>query len=97
MGTLPVSQKNYHQQTSLPNDSLPTFYMSDYSRLGLRVGRLNDALQAVEAKKIAVIRGSEGFEITIDGADQLNEIFELFKQKGIDCEITDTIDQVYQG
>ena len=97
MATLPVSQKKYYQRASLPNDSLPTFYMSDYSRLGFRVGRLNDALQAVEEKKWVVIKEADRFEITIDGANQVYEIFELFKQKGIDCEITDIVDQIYQG
>ena len=97
MGTLPILQKKYDQQTSLTNDCLPTFYMADYSRIGLRVGSLNKALQAVEEKKLAVVKGAEGFEIAIDGANQIYEIFELFKQKDIDCEITDIVHQIYQG
>jgi hypothetical protein len=97
MGTFPVLQKGHDHQPRLPNHSLPTFYMSDYSRLGFRVGRLQDALEVVEEKNLVVIKEADSFKITIDDVGQLHEILKLFKQKGIDCEITDLVDQIYQG
>lgn len=97
MGTFPVLQKGHEYQPRLPNHSLPTFYMSDYSRLGLRVGRLQDALEVVEENNMVVIKEADSFKITIEGVGQIYEILELFKQKDIDCEITDLVDQIYQG
>ena len=97
MGTLPVLQKKHDHQPSLPDNSLPTFYMCDYSKLGIRVGRLQDALEVVEEKNWSVVKETDSFQITIDGFDQINEILELFRQKGITCEISDIVDQIYQG
>lgn len=79
------------------NKNLPANYMSDYSVMGLVVGRLDAALRILKEKKYAVQKKSDGFEITIDSAGRMSEIVNLLHQNGIDYALTDIVDQVYQG
>ena len=58
---------------------------------------MQNALEVVEEKKWSVVKGTDSFQINIDGVSQISQILELFKQKGIACEIGDIVDQVYQG
>lgn len=44
MGVLPILQKNSNQRACLGNKNLPANYMSDYSVMGLVVGRLDAGL-----------------------------------------------------
>ena len=97
MGTLPILQKNQNQRACLGNKNLPANYMSDYSVLGLVVGRLDAALRILEEKKFEVLQKSDGFEITIDSAGRMSQIVNLLHQNGIDYALTDIVDQVYQG
>ena len=66
MGVLPILQKNSNQRACLGNKNLPANYMSDYSVMGLVVGRLDAALRILKEKKYEVRKKSDGFEITID-------------------------------
>ena len=97
MCTLPILPKDCSRRAGLPNDSLPAFYMADHSVLGLLIGRFDEALQILEAKKFGVIKKLDRFEINLDSAERMHEIMKLFRQNGIDCMITDIVDQVYQG
>jgi len=97
MGVLPILQKNSNQRACLGNKNLPANYMSDYSVMGLVVGRLDTALRILKEKKYALQKKSDGFEITIDGTGRLSEIVNLLHQNGIDYALTDIVDQVYQG
>ncbi len=97
MGTLPILPKNGDRRACLTNESLPSFYMADHSVLGLLIGRLDEALQILEEKKISVKKNVNGFEINLDRGDRIHEIMNLFRQNDIDCEISDIVDQVYQG
>lgn len=97
MGVLPILQKNSKPQAWLGNKNLPANYMSDYSVMGLVVGRLDAALRILKEKKFEVQKKADGFEITIDGAGRMAEIFSLFQQNSIDYAVADIVDQVYQG
>jgi len=97
MGALPILQKDQNQRACLGNKNLPANYMSDYSVLGLVVGRLDAALRILKEKKFEVLQKSGGFEITIDGAGRMSEIVNLLHRNGIDYTLADIVDQVYQG
>ena len=97
MVTLPILPKDCHRRAGLPNESLPAFYMADHSVLGLLIGRFEEALQILEKKKFGVVKKLDRFEINLDSAERMHEIMKLFRQNGIDCVVTDVVDQVYQG
>jgi ribose 5-phosphate isomerase len=97
MGALPILQRGRHQPVCLSNDDLPVFYMSDYSVLGLKVDSLDRAQRVLSGNKFMVVDKSDHLEITIDGADQMPAIVDLLNQNGLNCALSDIVDQVYQG
>ena len=97
MGALPILQRGLHQAVCLSNDDLPVFYMSDYSVLGLKVDSLDRAQRALIGNKFMVVRKSDHLVVTIDGADQMPAILDLLNQNGLNCGLSDIVDQVYQG
>ena len=97
MVTLPVLQQGRSGPVSPPNDELPDFYMEDYSVLGLLVANLDRTHQVLTKQQFAVHKKSDNLEIEIDRADQLPEIITLLIRNGIECQIADIVDQVYQG
>ena len=97
MGILPVLQQGKDTPVCLATVNLPDFYMSDYSVLGLEVVNLDRTYRVLADKDFAVDRKSEHLEVSIDNAAQMSKLVNLLNQSGIDCSITDIIDQVYQG
>jgi hypothetical protein len=76
---------------------LPVFYMNDFSRLGLRVRSCNAALSVLAANSYGVVQDEDGSHVTLDGAAQVQALVQLLNGHGIDCEIADVADQIYQG
>ena len=97
MGALPILKKNQKQRACLANQNLPTNYMSDYSVLGLVVGRLDTALRVLKQKQFEVRKKTDSFEITIDSVGRMSEVLNLLDQNGIDYTLADIVDQIYQG
>ncbi len=97
MGALPILQKNQKKRACLANKNLPADYMSDYSVLGLEVGRLDTALHVLKEKQFEVRKKTDNFEITIDSVARMSEVLNLLNQNGIDYTLADIVDQIYQG
>ena len=97
MGKLPIFDKSTNRQTDLSSGSLPAFYMEDYSILGLRVDRLNESLRILDKQKFEIITAPDRFEIVIDNAGQISDIVDLLDRNGIVSDLSDVIEQVYQG
>ena len=97
MGALHVLQKDRTVSLCLSRDELPDFYMNDFSVLGLLVSDLEATRQVIADKDFAVYRESDYLKLNIDRFDHLLEIVTRLKHNGIDCEVTDIVDQVYQG
>jgi len=101
MGKLPILPKDMNhsanKQSYPANNSLPTDYMSDYSVLGLTVSSFQEATRILEENNFSVIKRSAGIEVTIDNTAHVQEIIRTLHRHGVDCGITDIVDQVYQG
>jgi len=97
MGTLSVLQQGWDAAVCLSNEDLPDFYMEDYSILGLLVASLDQAHRVLADKHYAVHYTSNHLKVKFDGTYQMAEIVNLLIQNGIDCEIADIVDQIYQG
>jgi len=82
MGVLPILQKNSNQRACLGNKNLPANYMSDYSVMGLVVGRLEAGLnknRRMSKEGIAVyFNGHERSDATLR-----NAIFEILRFCGL--------------
>lgn len=74
----------------------PMFYMNDFSRLGLVVNRLAEALAVLRAAGFAVTEEeAAGVEIADQG--QMARVLDLLGAHGHNCEMSDLISCVYQG
>jgi hypothetical protein len=101
MGTLPVLPK-YSEHLGSKNPyvidrALPSYYMADYSVLGILVGEYQEAIRILEENDFPVIQKGNSFEVVIENEARLQKVFRVLKGYGIDYEITDVVDQVYQG
>lgn len=73
----------------------PLFYMNDFSRLGLVVNRLAEALAVLRAEGFTVTEEAAGVEIV--DHDHLTRVLRVLEAHGYSCEMSDLIGCVYQG
>jgi hypothetical protein len=71
--------------------------MSDYSVVGILVDEYQEAIRALEENEFSVTEKHNGIEVVIDNEARLKKIFRVFKSAGIDYEVADIVDEVYQG
>lgn len=76
---------------------LPIFYMNDYSKMGLRVDRLDDACMLLQIRSFAITETAEGIRVEISSPGRIPEICRMLQAQGIACNITDLVESVYQG
>lgn len=74
----------------------PMFYMNDFSRLGLVVSRLAEAVAVLRTAGFTVIE-EEAAGVEIADQRQLLRALELLGAHGQNCEMSDLISCVYQG
>ncbi len=97
MPRIPIVSNESNTANCLPNRLLPTFYMEDYSVLGLRVGNLGAASQLLEENGIALLKKQGTIELSVDNRDQIPHIIRMLNTNHIPCEIADIVEHVYQG
>jgi hypothetical protein len=76
---------------------LPIFYMNDYSKMGLRVDRLDDARMLLQNQSFAITETVAGIRVEISSPGRIPEICRMLQAHGIACSITDLVESVYQG
>jgi len=79
--------------TSIP---LPQNYMSDFSWMGLVVGSYDDARQVLEGR-FKLAQGLVGVEVEVEDTSRLAEVVRVLTERGIDCTVSDIVQQIYQG
>jgi len=94
MGLLPMIEKGKPVDC---HADWPLFYMNDFSRLGLVVSRLVDALSVLRSDGYTVRVDERGAVLEIDGKNQVAAIVAALRAKAIDCETADLVSCVYQG
>jgi hypothetical protein len=94
MGLLPIVEKG---KAMVCHTDWPLFYMNDFSRLGLVVNRLEDALPVLRSSGYMVHTDELGSVVEIDGKEQVAAVIAALRQKALDCEMTDLVRCVYQG
>jgi hypothetical protein len=97
MPNLPILPNESNATICLPDSSLPSFYMEDYTVLGLRVGNLDAAVRLLEKNGISIYKRPGYSELSIQQKDQIPQIIQLLNANDISCVIADIVEQVYQG
>ncbi len=105
MGTMPIfsvhgcdreAKTGDCVQSYITDSMLPNFYMMDYSILGLLVDDLPKTLDVLSEKGF-LVSGKANNSVSLIESSRLKEIVGLLKQEGIGCEISDIVNEVYQG
>lgn len=94
---LPILPNDLDAAICLPNSSLPSFYMEDYTVLGLRVRDLVEAVRVLEKNGICIYKNPGYSELSLEQKDQIPHIIQLLKANDISCVMADIVEQVYQG
>jgi hypothetical protein len=94
---MPIVSNESNTTLCLANSSLPTFYMEDYTVLGLRVENLGAAARLLEKNGIALLKKAGNIELFVEQKDQIPHIIQLLNANGVACDIADIAEHVYQG
>jgi len=97
MPRLPIMPSESNATSCLPDSSLPSFYMEDYTVLGLRVGKFDAALRLLEKNGIRIFKGRGYSELSVEKRDQIPHIILLLNANDISCVMADVMEQLYQG
>ena len=92
MSLVPIMEKG---KTMAGHTDWPLFYMNDFSRLGLVVTELAQAVAVLEAGGYRVL--DNGRMLQVDNVDQLTAIFAVLSEHQVAYELSDLISCVYQG
>jgi hypothetical protein len=94
MWLLPIMEKGRSAACHL---DWPLFYMNDFSRLGLVVTRLGEALSVLQSHGYTVYEDERGTLLEIDNREQLPGVFSVLAAHAVECEMSDLVSCVYQG
>ena len=94
MGLLPISEKG--KPVTCQSD-WPLFYMNDFSRLGLVVNRLGEAVKALQESDFTVYEDERGVLLDVSGSESLNNVFQTLASHHLEYETADLVSCVYQG
>jgi hypothetical protein len=92
MGLIPMMEKG---KPKACHANWPLFYMNDFSRLGLVVTRLAEAIAVLEASGYRVL--DNGSTLEVDSLEQLTGVFATLSEHRLEYEMSDVVSCVYQG
>jgi len=81
----------------LESCQLPDFYMADFAIQALAVRQYGEACDLLRRAGYTLLDKAISADIIIDHAGQLMEIRSLFRQNGIQVELSDIADSLYQA
>ncbi len=79
--------------------SLPIYYMGDYSEIGILVDGLEAALEVLQGSGW-LVQGSDtgcGAEVITERPEEIRTLLERLTASGIASEVGDVIDGIYRG
>jgi len=98
---IPLLAKNAKEPAKTPpgvaDDDLPTGYMSDYSVMGVVVDAVEECVQVLEANAFAVIKDALSVEILVAGSREVGRLMTLLEEHGLQCQMADVAEEIYQG
>lgn len=101
MSTIPIVPKNLEKQSLEPkrasHSTLPLFYMSDFSIMGLRVNPYHEAIKALEKRNHRLKIDHTGVKLVVEDFDGLKEVIRQLQKEEIQCDLSDIVTDIYQG
>ena len=97
MAYYPIVQKNDRPVATPGHRLLPTFYMEDFSVLGFRVNDCGRAIRVLDRHAFSLKRAGGSIEVDIARASQMHDVLQLLNGNGLECEIADIAEGMYQG
>ncbi len=97
MAYYPIVQKNDRPAETSGHRQLPTFYMEDFSVMGFRVNDCGHAIRVLDRHAFSLKRAGGSIEVDITGVSQMHEVMQLLNGDGLECEIADIAEGMYQG
>lgn len=97
MPYFPVIQKYGQLPASMLQRQLPEFYMQDFSIIGLQVSDCDRAMMILDQHDFPLKQFPDAVEVAIDGPLRMHEAITLLRESGLDCEIADVAEGIYQG
>jgi hypothetical protein len=77
--------------------SLPDFYMEDFSIQGFSVRQYKEACELLRREGYAVLDKKFSTDIIVDRFEEIPTISSLFKMNGIEAQLSDIADTLYQA
>jgi len=81
----------------LEDCELPCFYMLDFSIRGFAVDRYDEARDLLRRSGYRLLDKNAGADIFINNVEELGAINELLEENGIQVQLTDIADTIYQA
>ena len=97
MGYYPIVNKNQTQMEGLHHKELPKTYMEDFSVLGFRVNDCERVLGILDKASFDLKRSHGGAYVKIENAAHVKDVVQLLHANGMNCEVTDVAQGMYQG
>ena len=97
MAYYPILRKQDRLEGAIDQREMPIFYMQDYTVLGFRVNDCDLALEVLDRHAFAVRRGQGSKGVDIETAARVLAVMQLLEDNGLECEITDMAEGIYQG
>lgn len=101
MLTIPVVPMNPKKESKgsqcISQATLPLFYMSDFSIVGLRVSPYEKAVKVLGKQKHRLVIDHAGVRLVIDNLDGLKEAIRGLQTDAIRCDLSDIAADIYQG
>ncbi len=97
MAYYPIVQKNDRPVATSGHRQLPAFYMEDFSVIGFRVNDCGHAIRVLDRHSFSLKRAGGSIEVDIAEVSQMHDVMQLLNGDGLECEIADIAEGMYQG
>jgi hypothetical protein len=97
MAYFPIVQKHGRIPVTTLYRKLPEFYMEDFSILGFKVSDCDIAIRILDNHQYPLKQEEEGIEVELNGPSHMHDVLQLLRGNGLECEIADVAEEMYQG
>ena len=94
MGLLPMMEKGVRIAC---HADWPLFYMNDFSRLGVVVGQLSQAVSVLQQGGFRLLDTVQGVSVVTGNSEQVSQVLQALTSHQIEFELADLVSCAYQG
>lgn len=94
MGLLPMMERGMGKAC---HTDWPLFYMNDFSRLGIVVAQLGQAVTVLKKSGFHLLDAEQGMAVVTENRAQVSRVLEELAAHQVEFELADLVSCVYQG